>query len=144
MYCKNKFKLKRPQWQSRCLFINKKLNIISRSGGTADAHDSKSCGKPCGFKSHLRHQIKNKSNYYIRFIFFWYIFFTVNTVLKLEIFIFKFPYWVTDTAYIIFKAYIQFILWNNINQLITANSTLFYSIKKQRQKWRCFWINDLI
>ena len=23
----------------------------------ADAHDSKSCGKPCGFESHLRHQM---------------------------------------------------------------------------------------
>ena len=25
----------------------------------ADAHDSKSCGKPCGFESHFGHQNKN-------------------------------------------------------------------------------------
>lgn len=27
-----------------------------RCDGTADVHDSKSCGKPCGFKSHHRYQ----------------------------------------------------------------------------------------
>ena len=32
----------------------------SRSGGMADAYDSKSYGKPCGFKSHLRHHIFKK------------------------------------------------------------------------------------
>ena len=39
--------------------------LICRSGGTADAHDSKSCGKPCGFKSHLRHQKKQDNSHYI-------------------------------------------------------------------------------
>ena len=33
-----------------------KLNI-SRCGGMADANDSKSFGKPCGFESHHRHSI---------------------------------------------------------------------------------------
>ena len=29
----------------------------------ADAHDSKSCGKPCGFESHHRHQKKHSESY---------------------------------------------------------------------------------
>ena len=52
------------------LFFYANIHIVDkylcRSGGTADAHDSKSCGKPCGFKSHLRHQKKQN----ISFAFF--------------------------------------------------------------------------
>ena len=29
--------------------------MLCRCGGMADAHDSKSCGKPCGFESRHRH-----------------------------------------------------------------------------------------
>lgn len=33
------------------------MDDIGRCGGMADANDSKSFGKPCGFESHHRHQI---------------------------------------------------------------------------------------
>ena len=34
----------------------------ARMAELADAHDSKSCGKPCGFESHFGHQNKNVAN----------------------------------------------------------------------------------
>ena len=34
-------------------------NKNARMAELADAHDSKSCGKPCGFESHFGHQNKN-------------------------------------------------------------------------------------
>ena len=43
---------------------------ICPSGGMADAHDSKSCGKPCGFKSHLGHQNKKVVNLLINYFLF--------------------------------------------------------------------------
>ena len=51
---------------------------LSRSGGTADAHDSKSCGKPCGFKSRLRHQVNKKKKSLTGFSFFVYNDISVN------------------------------------------------------------------
>ena len=38
---------------------NKKLFLLyiyAQVAELADAHDSKSCGKPCGFESHFGHQ----------------------------------------------------------------------------------------
>ena len=35
----------------------------------ADAHDSKSCGKPCGFESHHRYQREKKKIFISFFIF---------------------------------------------------------------------------
>ena len=53
-------------------FINKQeenflLNNYADVAELVDAHDSKSCGKPCGFESHHRYQLKNFFNIYIRY-----------------------------------------------------------------------------
>ena len=39
--------------------ITHEVNKNARMAELADAHDSKSCGKPCGFESHFGHQNKN-------------------------------------------------------------------------------------
>ena len=45
------------------MFRNNLLrNIHADVAELADAHDSKSCGKPCGFESHHRHQNKYKKD----------------------------------------------------------------------------------
>ena len=37
----------------------------------ADAHDSKSCGKPCGFESHFGHQKEHRKSVF--FLFFQFL-----------------------------------------------------------------------